>query len=76
MKKFFNFTLGAILGGIVGSMTALLLAPSSGEELLNELESKAKNIQIEIKEAAAKKRMELERELDELKKPSSEKAEQ
>jgi len=76
MKKVFNFTLGAILGGIVGSITALLLAPSSGEELLNELESKAKNIQIEIKEAASQKRMELEKELDELKKPSPKKAEQ
>jgi len=76
MKKVINFTLGAILGGIVGSITALLLAPSSGEKLLNELESKAKNIQIEIKEAAAKKRMELEKELDELKNPTSKKAEQ
>ncbi|MFO7943660.1 MAG: YtxH domain-containing protein [Anaerolineales bacterium] len=75
MKKAFNFTLGAILGGIVGSITALLLAPSSGEELLNELESKAKNIQIEIEEAAAKKRIELEKQLDDLKKPTSKKAE-
>ncbi|MBS3751206.1 MAG: YtxH domain-containing protein [Anaerolineales bacterium] len=76
MKKALNFTLGAILGGILGSVTALLLAPSSGEELLNELESKAKNIQIEIKEAAAKKRVELEKELDQLKKPTSKNAEQ
>lgn len=75
MKKAFNFVLGAILGGIVGSIAALLLAPSSGEELRKELESKAKNIQIEIKEAATKRRIELEKQLDELKKPATKKAE-
>ncbi len=75
MKKAFNFVLGAILGGIVGSIAALLLAPSSGEELRKELESKAKNIQIEIKEAATKRRIELEKQLDELKKPATKKVE-
>ncbi|MFO8036764.1 MAG: YtxH domain-containing protein [Anaerolineales bacterium] len=75
MKKALNFVLGAILGGIVGSAAALLLAPSSGEELLKELESKAKNIQIEIKEAATKRRVELEEQLEELKEPASPKAE-
>lgn len=75
MKKALNFVLGAILGGIVGSAAALLLAPSSGDELLEKLESKAKNIQIEIKEAATKRRVELEEQLEDLKKPASQKAE-
>lgn len=76
MKKALNFVLGAILGGIIGSAAALLLTPSSGEELLKELESKAKNIQIEIKEAATKRRVELEKQLDDLKKPAPQKAEE
>lgn len=62
---------GAILGGIVGAATALLLAPSSGEELRQDLERRARNVQIELKEAASKRRIELEKQLDELKKPPS-----
>lgn len=68
MKKALNFIFGAILGGIIGAAAALLFAPFSGEKLRSELERKAQNIQIEIKEAASKKRVELEQQLEEMKK--------
>ena len=33
MSRFSAFTVGAICGALVGSVAALLLAPSAGEEL-------------------------------------------
>lgn len=65
MKKAINFVLGALIGGIVGATAALLYAPSSGEALRLDLQKKAQNIQIEIKEAAQQKRVDLEKQLSE-----------
>ncbi len=67
MKKALNFLLGAIIGGMIGGTAAVLLAPFSGEELRNQLRSRVDNIQIEIQDAAKKKRVDLESRLDELK---------
>lgn len=69
MKKFSRFVFGAILGGFIGSVTVLLLAPSSGDDFRSGLQQKVKNIQAEIKTAAAEKRMELEEELKRLRAP-------
>ena len=66
MKKAMAFVFGAVLGGVLGSITALLLAPYSGDELRDVIQKEVDNIQIEIKEAAQKKRAELEEQLDEL----------
>jgi len=66
MKKAMAFIFGAVLGGVLGGITALLLAPYSGEELRTVIHKEVDNIQIEIKEAAQKKRAELEEQLDEL----------
>jgi len=66
MRKAMAFTFGAVLGGILGGLTALLLAPSSGEELRSSIQKQVDQIQIEIKEAGQKKREELEHQLDEL----------
>jgi len=66
MKKAMAFVFGAVLGGVLGSLTALLLAPSSGEELRSNIQSQVDQIQVEIKEAAKKKREELELQLDQL----------
>jgi gas vesicle protein len=66
MKKAMAFIFGAVLGGVLGGITALMLAPYSGEELRTVIQKEVDNIQIEIKEAAQKKRAELEDQLDEL----------
>ena len=66
MKKAMAFIFGAVLGGVLGGITALLLAPYSGEDLRTVIQKEVDNIQIEIKEAAQKKRAELEEQLDEL----------
>ena len=66
MKKAMAFIFGAVLGGVLGGITALMLAPYSGEDLRTVIQKEIDNIQIEIKEAAQKKRAELEEQLDEL----------
>lgn len=66
MRKAMSFMFGAVLGGIIGGLTALLLAPYSGEELQTVIKKEVEKIQVEIKEAAQKKRAELEEQLDEL----------
>lgn len=66
MKKAMAFIFGAVLGGVLGGITALLLAPYSGEKLRTVIQKEVDNIQIEIREAAQKKRAELEEQLDEL----------
>ena len=66
MRKALAFTFGAILGGILGGLTALLLAPYSGDELRSSIRKQVDQIQLEIKDAAIKKRGELEQQLNEL----------
>ncbi|MCJ7734948.1 MAG: YtxH domain-containing protein [Anaerolineales bacterium] len=66
MKKAMSFVFGAVMGGILGGLTALLLAPYSGEELRSVIHKQIDSIQIEIKDAALKKRAELEGQLEEL----------
>jgi gas vesicle protein len=66
MKKAFAFIFGAVMGGIIGGVTALLLTPYSGKELQTVIKKEVENIQVEIKEAAQTKRAELEKQLDEL----------
>jgi gas vesicle protein len=60
------FVFGAVLGGVLGGVTALLLAPYSGDELRSVIQQSIENIQIEVKEAAQEKRAELEDQLQEL----------
>ena len=70
MKKFFGFISGAIMGGLVGATLALLLAPSSGEELRGELQEKFGAFKDEVSQAMTEKRVELEAKLEELRKPA------
>ena len=69
MKKLVGFISGAIMGGLVGATLALLLAPSSGEELRGELKGRFGAFQEEIGQAMTDKRVELEAKLEELRKP-------
>jgi gas vesicle protein len=66
MRKAMAFTFGAIMGGVIGALVAMLMAPSSGEELRASIQKQIEDIQSEITEAAQKKRAELEEQLDEL----------
>ena len=69
MNRLGNFLLGAILGGLVGGITALLLAPSSGQQLRSNMVTRADQIRSEVAQAAASRRADLERQLAELRTP-------
>lgn len=63
MRKFGNWVLGAILGGLVGSSLALLFAPEPGDKIRRDIEEYFTNIKSEVNRAADEKRAELEAQL-------------
>jgi gas vesicle protein len=69
MKKFFGFTLGAVVGALVGSTIALLLAPESGEALRGQLRQRGAAFSAEVQQAASLRRAELQARLAELRAP-------
>jgi len=69
MRRAMSFLTGTLMGGLVGVTLALLLTPASGNELRGQLQTRIQNIQAEIKAAAVSRRVELEAQLAELRKP-------
>ena len=63
MSRFLNFTIGALLGGIVGSALALLLTPASGDSLRSQMRETVVEVQEEVRQAALSRRAELEKQL-------------
>ena len=63
MSRFINFMIGAVVGGLVGSALALLLTPSSGEALRNQMRETVVEVQGEVRQAALSRRAELEKQL-------------
>ena len=69
MRQFFSFLSGVLLGAITGAVVALLFAPSSGEELLSDVQGRATTLRDEVRGAAQSRRAELEKQLAEMRKP-------
>ena len=69
MRKIFGFMIGVVVGSLVGSTIALLLAPDSGESLRAELRERCLAVQAEIRNAAEVRSIELRERLEELRKP-------
>ena len=63
MKTFGNFMAGVLLGGIIGSVAALLLTPSSGKEVRHQITEKYNYIHDEVENAAKQRSDELKQEL-------------
>jgi gas vesicle protein len=57
------------MGSLIGGALGLLIAPASGERLRQQMQERAQQFQIEIKQAAATRRAELEQELAALRQP-------
>ena len=66
MSKSRNFVVGALIGGIVGSVLATLYAPYSGVELRTRINDYIENVQDEVQQAGNQRRLELEAELERL----------
>ena len=69
MQKVSSFISGAMLGALIGAAAALLLTPSSGDELREQIQERAQYVQDEVRTAASQRRTELERQLANLRAP-------
>lgn len=52
MGKFLSYTIGAVIGGVVGGTIVLLTAPKKGEEFRQDIKDKAVTIQQPLKDVA------------------------
>lgn len=66
MRKFGNFVLGAMIGGLIGSSLALLFAPTEGDKARHEIVDYFTHIKDEVNRAADEKRAELVAQLETL----------
>lgn len=71
MRKVFNFLLGFMTGALVGGVTALLMAPSSGPELQKRIRTRVDDLIEEGQQAADARRAELEAQLEAFKRGES-----
>ena len=66
MRRFMTFVTGVVFGAVVGAVTALLLAPTSGEELRSKARERFDDLSDEVREAYAARAAQLEAELEKL----------
>jgi len=69
MKRMFGFLIGIVVGGLVGSTIALLLAPESGDVLRSQIRSRGENFFNDVRHAADERKIELRQKLDSLRAP-------
>jgi gas vesicle protein len=71
MSKITGFLAGMMSGALVGTVTALLLAPMSGRELQVRAREEIDNLVDDAKTAAETKRVQLEAQLEAMKAPKT-----
>ncbi|MBI3151034.1 MAG: YtxH domain-containing protein [Chloroflexi bacterium] len=69
MRRMFGFLIGIFVGGLVGAVIALLLAPESGENLRTQLRDRGQGFMNEIRHSADSRRIELRNRLESLRTP-------
>jgi len=69
MNKAVRFFEGFVMGSLLGATLALLLTPTSGEELRSRIQSEAERVRSEVMEAAGERRIELEQQLANMRAP-------
>jgi hypothetical protein len=70
MDRLFKFLGGAVLGGLIGASVALLLTPTSGDELRARIQGEIERVRAEVNTAANERRGQLEQQLAALRAPS------
>ncbi len=66
MRRFTSFLTGVMFGALMGAVTALLLAPTSGEELRSRARERIDELSDDVREAYNARVAQLEAELDKL----------
>lgn len=69
MRRLMMFMAGSFCGALVGAVTALLLAPASGDELRSRLRDRYQGLLDDVREAYESRRAQLEAELESLRTP-------
>jgi gas vesicle protein len=69
MRTAFGFLMGVVVGGLVGSTLALLIAPEPGEQLRADLRARGQNFINEVRHAADERRIELRQRLEYMREP-------
>lgn len=70
MKKIGRFILGAMIGGFIGSMIVILLAPESGVETRTALSSRLETLVKQIRTAVEERKEEIKKEFENYKNSS------
>ena len=63
MRSTGSFLLGALIGGVIGAAVALVLAPTPGPRLREQLRDYAGTVRNEITQAANTRRVQLQNQL-------------
>lgn len=71
MRRALSFTIGTLVGAIVGALLSLLFAPSSGEELRGQIRDRTEGLVADIRQATNTKRIELQERLESLRAPKA-----
>lgn len=66
MRRFTSFVTGVIFGALVGTVTALLLAPTSGEDLRSRARERIDDLSDDVRGAYNARVAQLEAELEKL----------
>ena len=69
MRKAFSFITGIVMGSLLGAAVAILLAPASGDELRGDIQDRYIELREEVQGAAKARRVELEKQLETMRKP-------
>ena len=72
MRSTFGFLIGIVVGGLVGSSIALLMAPESGDQLRSELRTRGESFFNEVRHAADERKIELRQRLENMREPHEE----
>ena len=69
MRRICSFLYGSFIGSLIGATIGLLLAPDSGDDVRKQMKGRVEQIQLEVKNAAADRRTEMEKQLETLRAP-------
>ncbi|HEX5810314.1 MAG TPA: YtxH domain-containing protein [Anaerolineales bacterium] len=72
MRRTFGFLIGVVVGGLVGSTIALLMAPETGDQLRTELRARGESFFSEVRHAADERKIELRQRLENMREPRME----
>jgi hypothetical protein len=69
MRRMFGFMIGIVVGALIGSTVALLLAPETGEKFRSELRARGEILVNDVRNAAEARRIELTEQLESMRAP-------